>query len=272
MTNPRIFVGSSTEGLDVAYAIQENLEFDAEPTVWSQGIFAPGIATLQALIAKLREFEFAVFVFTADDEIKLRGTSQPAVRDNLIFELGLFMGALGQERCFFVLPRGVSKLRMPTDLLGITHLGFDQSRSDGNLVAALGPACNQIRRELRKVRTELSPEAARIKKIESFKAVWAGAVITHARDRLRLGVVSQYDPDYPDSAAALKRLFAFFESLSDAVLAGDVAEAEARQHFGASLTAFWPTAFIHLAPPNHADDFWEPEPRIAQLYQKWRKT
>jgi len=36
---PRIFVGSATESLDIAYAVQENLEHNAEITVWTQGIF-----------------------------------------------------------------------------------------------------------------------------------------------------------------------------------------------------------------------------------------
>lgn len=36
---PTLFVGSSSEGLAIAYAAQKNLEDAAEVVVWTQGIF-----------------------------------------------------------------------------------------------------------------------------------------------------------------------------------------------------------------------------------------
>jgi hypothetical protein len=57
----------------------------------------------------------------------------------------MFIGHLGKERCFIVIPRGQEDLRLPTDLLGLTPLLLEPNRTDRNLTAALGPACNQIR-------------------------------------------------------------------------------------------------------------------------------
>src|ERR1700752_1196730 len=116
---PRVFVGSSKEGLPIAYAIQEELEFDCEMTVWPQDIFDPGRTTLEALQAALLRFDFAVFVLSPDDRLISRGVSSHAPRDNVIFELGLFIGRLGRDRVFFVLPRDSPSVHIPTDLFGV---------------------------------------------------------------------------------------------------------------------------------------------------------
>ncbi len=41
---------------------------------------------------------------TLDDVVNFRGENRPAVRDNVLFELGLAMGRLGRERVFYMLP------------------------------------------------------------------------------------------------------------------------------------------------------------------------
>lgn len=143
---PSIFVGSSVEGLDVAYAIQDNLDHDAEVTVWNQGVFEPSSYNLEGVIRSINSADFGIFVFTPDDVVKMRDEEQRSVRDNVLFELGAFIGRLGRERCFIVAPRGVKNFRLPSDLLGLTPLQFDPNRQDGNIQAALGPATNQIRR------------------------------------------------------------------------------------------------------------------------------
>ena len=147
---PPLFVGCSVESLDLAYAIQENLEDDAEVTVWDQGIFELNKTNVESLFKSLRQSEFAIFVLSPDDALRLRNVRYSATRDNVIFELGLFMGVLGRDRVFTVIPKGVKDLRIPTDLAGLTVGTFRADRHDGNLKAALGPFCNKVRTQIRR--------------------------------------------------------------------------------------------------------------------------
>jgi hypothetical protein len=147
---PRIFVASSKESIDIAYAVQENLDQVAEVTVWNQGIFELSQYTLDSLVNALDDFDFGVFIFSADDIVKIRNSEFAATRDNVVFELGLFVGRLGRERNFIVIPNGLDNLRLPTDLLGITPTLFEPDRQDKNVVAALGPSCNRIKKAINK--------------------------------------------------------------------------------------------------------------------------
>jgi hypothetical protein len=144
---PRVFVGSSSEGLRIAYSLQSNLEDVAEVTVWTQDVFQPSEYTLNSLLKMLEATDMGVFVFSPDDIVRMRGAEHISVRDNVIFEFGLFVGCLGREKSIILAPRG-DEPRLPSDLFGITALKYESSRQDGNIDAALGPACHSIRRQL----------------------------------------------------------------------------------------------------------------------------
>lgn len=145
---PKIFIGSSREGLDIANAIHANLTRDAECTVWANGVFQISGTTIHSLIQTLRTSDFGIFVFSPDDLSIMRGNENPVVRDNVIFELGLFVGRLSIERCFFITPDNVSDLRLPTDLMGVTPGQYEAGRQDKNWLAATNPVCMQIRARL----------------------------------------------------------------------------------------------------------------------------
>jgi predicted nucleotide-binding protein len=140
---PLLFVGSSVESLPVAYAVQENLDpHNARVKVWPQGVFQVSEFGLDSLLEVLKTCDFAAFIFTPDDLVTIRNQRYRTVRDNVLFELGLFMGRLGRGRTFVLVPAGV-KLHLPTDLIGLNLATYDPERDD--LVAALGVASNKIR-------------------------------------------------------------------------------------------------------------------------------
>lgn len=143
-SRPAVFVGSSTEGLPLARALQENLDHDAEVTLWTQGVFELTERPLEDLLRQVDASDFAVFIFTADDVVKLREAEYLVARDNVIFELGLAVGRLGQKRTFILAPRSAPTVRFPSDLVGVTPATYDLDRADRNLVAAVGAAASQV--------------------------------------------------------------------------------------------------------------------------------
>lgn len=146
MRKPRIFLASSVEGLDVADAINESLDYDAEIVHWKNG-FDLSSYTIDSLMEKSRTVDFAIFVFTPDDVSTIREQSHIVVRDNVLFELGLFIGSLSKERCFIIKPRGID-LHFPTDLLGLTPADFEGKRSDNDLTQAVNASCNKVKKEI----------------------------------------------------------------------------------------------------------------------------
>ena len=147
---PKIFIGSSVEGLSVAYAMQQNLTHDAEATVWDQGVFELSNTTIESLEKSLTTIDFAIFVFSDDDIKIMRKKQSSTVRDNVLFEFGLFIGKIGRERVFFVTPDN-SSIHIPTDLLGIVSGKYNPNREDGSLQSATGAVCNQIRIQMKKL-------------------------------------------------------------------------------------------------------------------------
>lgn len=140
---PKIFIGSSVEGLPIAEHIQDRLNYVAECTVWDQGLFRPSETAIESLIERSASFDCAVIVLTADDVVTKRDNTSPVPRDNLIFELGLFTGFLGRAKTFMVTCRD-DEIELPTDLNGVTALEYPR-RSDGNISAAVAPACLRIK-------------------------------------------------------------------------------------------------------------------------------
>jgi hypothetical protein len=154
---PRIFVGSSGEAIDVCRAIQVELDVDFEVTVWNQDVFRLTYGALDSLLDALDSSDAGVFILRPDDLTTSRGESNPTARDNVIFELGMFIGRLGRDRTFLLTPDS-STIRLPSDLIGLTTASYDADRFEGGQErAAVGPACTKIRKALGSIQVRMVP-------------------------------------------------------------------------------------------------------------------
>lgn len=124
----RVFVGSASESLHVAEAFQAVLPADLEVTLWPE-VFNVGEYALDDLRDAAREHDFAVFVFSPDDEVTSRDETQMAPRDNVVFELGMFSLALGPRRTFVLKAAGTS-VKVPSDLAGVGYATYTPPPAD----------------------------------------------------------------------------------------------------------------------------------------------
>ena len=141
---PRVFIGSSTKSLNVAQKVKKELESDRniEIVLWTEGVFKPSLTSIESLEKFAETCDFAVIVFGADDSLVVSdGSSKEVPRDNVIFELGLFMGVLGRDRSFFL----VDNAKCPTDLDGVTYEKYSISEGPKHTKINVKTAVSKIR-------------------------------------------------------------------------------------------------------------------------------
>lgn len=148
---PKIFIGSTTEALDVAGLIKSALFQKADVTLWSDpGVFGVGKVTIESIEERLSDFPFGIFVMSPDDVVISRKRKSLAPRDNLIFELGLWFGRYGRHSAFMVVPYG-QKVRLPSDLQAVTVAEY-KVRDDAEPAAYdVTDACRQIMEAINQV-------------------------------------------------------------------------------------------------------------------------
>lgn len=141
---PRIFIGSSGEGLDVAKYVKNYLGEDFDCFLWTDDIFKYNESVLETLLKEASLFDFGLLVATKDDFLQSRENKFDTPRDNVVFEYGLFLGRMGTSRAFVIQEEGT---KLPSDLFGITTPRF---RKEVNLSQS-----ESLNNELRKIRNTI---------------------------------------------------------------------------------------------------------------------
>lgn len=147
-----IFIASSSEAKSIAEAAHIKLEEEFRVKLWANAFDLSSI-TITTLISKTKEADYAVFIFHQDDKTIIREKEYSSVRDNVLLELGMFIGALGLEKCFLLVPKAAeSTFRLPTDLAGVTASFYDE-REENDLDAVTG-SCAKIKQAIKKIESQ----------------------------------------------------------------------------------------------------------------------
>jgi len=141
MRKKRVFIGSSSEEADLAIAAKQILEKDFEVVIWNDSVWDTAIFKinnnfLNDLLKASLQFDFGLLLGTMDDEVTYRNNVVMQPRDNVLFELGLFIGRLGLSKCAFVIDKD---LKVLSDISGISLARFEK----GNVASFMG-AINQV--------------------------------------------------------------------------------------------------------------------------------
>ncbi len=140
---PIVFIGSSRESLPIANTIEAGLATTrAVVRVWPNGVFMPSHFPIEDLERELESADFAVLVFGPDDRTLSRHRWSHAPRDNVVFEAGLFMGALRRQRTLIVQSRH-APVKIPSDLSGLTPIVYEDGPPE-TLNSRLQSACAEI--------------------------------------------------------------------------------------------------------------------------------
>jgi CRP/FNR family cyclic AMP-dependent transcriptional regulator len=99
--------------------------------------------TLETLESEVDQADFAIAIAHGDDIAEIREKKWPVPRDNVIFELGLFMGRLGRARAILMEPRE-DKVKLPSDIAGVTTIGYRYVAGKDE-ASHIAPAVNDLR-------------------------------------------------------------------------------------------------------------------------------
>ncbi|MGJ3234362.1 L-histidine N(alpha)-methyltransferase [Marivirga sp.] len=145
----KVFIASSSEALGYATATKELLEEKVNEkeiiraTVWKDAEWEIGNNILQSLINLKNYYDKAIFIFHPDDDLNFRNNELKSVRDNVIFEFGLFGGIMGFDNCYALVPKNI-RIKKPSDLLGIITAQYEYEKNTDH--------SNQLRPAIKKLK------------------------------------------------------------------------------------------------------------------------
>ncbi|MGB0871044.1 MAG: STING domain-containing protein [Flavobacteriales bacterium] len=148
MRKKRIFIGSSSEELTLAESAKKILEPEFEVIIWNDSVWDTAVFKinnnfLHDLLKATLQYDFGILLGTTDDKVIVREQEMLQSRDNILFELGLFMGRLGLSKCAFVVEK---ELKILSDIKGISLARFSKKES-GSFINAISTVADLFKNQ-----------------------------------------------------------------------------------------------------------------------------
>jgi hypothetical protein len=143
---PRLFIGSSSEGLPIAHVAEQQLQSIATTSIWTDAGFTTGRLLLEEIEKELKDFDFALLVASPDDLLVKRDQVGKVMRDNVLFEFGFFIGILGRRRTFLLVPDNEA-LILPSDISGLLTATYSHLKDKTAELRGCASICNAIEEE-----------------------------------------------------------------------------------------------------------------------------
>jgi SAM-dependent methyltransferase len=238
-----VFIGSSSEAKkrNILSTFVDKLgdSFDVRP--WDNA-FETGSITIKRLLGWTKEIDAAICIFSKDDVLIKRDQSKFTVRDNVLFEYGLFLAILGTERVFIAAEEGTE---IASDLDGVTFARF---KDGSNAEHSIQLCCNKLRSSL----TALSPLDHRIRHTNfNDKGIGISEAIAYSETRTRR-IISDLDKYCMDETNKVDNPF-HFDSHNASINAY-------KEGLNSVTRRFWTTTFI-------TSGFWNQEQSEASVIQ-----
>ena len=147
----RIFIGSSSEARNIVNKLSVILGREGfSVKIWNHETFHSNDNYFESIKREMILADYSIFVVNPDDEIVKRGERIYATRDNVLLEIGMFIGFMSIKKVFCLRiidnRNGVAKeVILPSDLSGNEYLKVTLSNSDERFSQELRDICTTIK-------------------------------------------------------------------------------------------------------------------------------
>jgi hypothetical protein len=154
----KIFIGSSSEGIKIANQVKDQINLELgdwiECETWDNGgVFSLNQGTLESLVKASRKYDYGIMLASKDDILVKRMKIFSVMRDNVLFEMGLFLGSLGLQRAFLITH---DKTSLPSDFNGVTVVKYN----DKNICDKIANVISEIKKTKESFNLKPVPSAA----------------------------------------------------------------------------------------------------------------